>query len=245
MPERRFTTARQSDISIRRDKSGDRYLVGYASVFHSETDPTGTQYNEYDYTERIMPSAFNRTLRERADVYSCFNHDVNALLGRVSAGTLQLSTDSRGLKYKVRLPQTSIGNDLRELVARGDVKGSSFAFTVAPDGQTFRYEGGRKIRELHDLNLIECGPVVAPAYAGTTTGLSDRSTYLPPAHFNKSQRVAFYRARAAAVARDIGDYVPSRPSWKPAPSPWTDDDVAVQVARARMVVARIRAKRNQ
>jgi HK97 family phage prohead protease len=210
MSERRFTTGRHSAVTIKRDKSG-AYLVGYASVFHDGT--SATEYEMHDFTERIMPTAFSRSLRERADVYSCFNHDVNQLLGRTSSGTLQLTVDSRGLRYKVRLPSTTLGNDLRELAGRGDIQGSSFAFRVAPDGQTFRSEYGRRIREIHDVDLIECGPVVAPAYAGTTAGLSDRSTL--------AGRLASYAARAAQVTRESGRYFPPRRLTRAIAADWT------------------------
>ena len=47
-----------------------------------------------------------------------------------TAGTLTLKTDATGVYYEVEPPRSAIGNHVYELVARGDVSESSFAFVV-------------------------------------------------------------------------------------------------------------------
>lgn len=149
------------------ERSADRgVLTGYAAVFYRSGDP-GTEYHLWeDCAERIGRTAFDRALRERQDVRAFFNHDESQVLGRVSAGTLRLSVDSVGLRYSVDLPDSSIGRDVAELVARGDVTGSSLMFFRRGFEET--REGDRLILTITDVDLVEVGPVTFPAYKATT-----------------------------------------------------------------------------
>lgn len=114
------------------------------------------------FTEVIRPGAFRRSLGSGRDVISTFNHDVNRLLGRTASGTLRLADGPDGLRYEVDVPESAA--DVRELLTRGDLRGSSFfAFPHRDGGETWT----RDLRELTSLELIELGPVVNPAYAGS------------------------------------------------------------------------------
>lgn len=159
--------------TLRRDglharmQGGRKVLSGYGAVFYRAGDP-GTEYELMDGVfERINPRAFDRTLREDPDVYATLNHDDNMLLGRTTAGTLRLSVDAVGLKYEIDLPDTPTGAEVFALASRGDLCGSSFSFFPVQSEQ--RVEDGRKIIERLDVMLRELGPVVSPAYTGTTT----------------------------------------------------------------------------
>lgn len=46
----------------------------------------------------------------------------------MGAGSLALSVDDYGLAYKFDAPNTQCGNDAIEMINRGDLFGSSFAF---------------------------------------------------------------------------------------------------------------------
>jgi HK97 family phage prohead protease len=147
-------------------------LVGYGAVFYREGEP-GTEYRlGADVVERIAPTAFQRALQEKHDARALFNHDPNMLLGRAGAGTLRLSVDARGLRYEIDIPDTSVGKDVAASVARGDLSGSSFAFSInGKGGQRFEKGKERDIRHILDVDLFDVGPVTYPAYEGTTTGL--------------------------------------------------------------------------
>lgn len=138
-------------------------LFGMAAVFDS---PTTITERGRTFTEVVRRGAFDRALKENRDILICFNHDTNQLLGRTGSGTARVWADSRGLMYEVQLPASA--SHIRELVERGDVSGCSFSFGVRKDKWT---DG---TRELLDLDLMECGPVVMPAYGSTSLGL--RST---------------------------------------------------------------------
>ncbi len=157
---------------------GKPVLTGYAAVFYRADDP-GTQYTLWqDAVERIMPTAFDAALREGDDVRGLFNHDVSLILGRKAAGTCRLFVDEVGLRYEIDPPDSPTGKNVLEAVARGDVTGSSFSFLVysGKRGRVVwvdeKQADGRllSIREIHDLELLDVGPVTFPAYTSTTAG---------------------------------------------------------------------------
>lgn len=60
---------------------------------------------------------------------------------------------------------------------RGDIRGSSFSFIVAPGGVKWSTEGGVKVRTITKfLHLGDVGPVVNPAYPATSSGVADALT---------------------------------------------------------------------
>jgi len=104
-------------------------------------------------------------------VLARYNHDDNRLLGTSDAGTLRLSVSDKGLVYDVDVPQSR--EDVYELVKRGDVFQSSFAFRVMPDGDEWSYDEDRDLalRTVHNLILHDVAPVNNPAYSAATVGL--------------------------------------------------------------------------
>lgn len=132
------------------------------------------------FRERIMPGAFDKILarqRGKQEILSYFNHDANWLLGRESAGTLEITSDERGISYIVEPPDTQAGRDVMALVRSRNLRGSSFAFTVSQKGERFTTdENGKAIREVVEASgLYEMGPVVTPAYSSTSVAVAMRS----------------------------------------------------------------------
>ena len=171
MIERRTTS---SAVRLSRDPSvREAYatrtagtLRGLAAVFHNPADP-GTEFElGPGIVERIDPGAFNEFLRSSRDVVCLWNHDANHLLGRRLARTLKLSVDAVGLRYVIDTPDTTLGNDMMTLAARGDIGGSSFSFIA--DRVRWVEEGRIAIRIIEAATLVDVSPVTFPAYAGTT-----------------------------------------------------------------------------
>jgi HK97 family phage prohead protease len=133
------------------------------------------------FRERILPGAFDKILsrqRGKGEIVSYFNHDPNWLLGRESAGTLEITVDDRGISYVVEPPDTQAGRDVLALVRSKNLRGSSFSFTVSQrGGERFTTdENGRAIREVVEASgLFEMGPVVQPAYPSTSAAVAMRS----------------------------------------------------------------------
>ena len=168
--ERRMTPSGEVRVENRAD--GGKMLVGYGAVFYRDGE-AGTEYRlGTDVVERISPTAFNRAIQEKHDARALFNHDPNMLLGRASAGTLRLSVDKVGLRYEIDLPDTQAGKDVATSTARGDLKGSSFSFSInGKEGQRFEKGKDYDVRHIVDVDLFDVGPVTYPAYEGTSTAL--------------------------------------------------------------------------
>jgi uncharacterized protein len=167
--ERRFIQRSRANVQVeeRADGSVSR-ISGYGAVYYD-----GTPETEYELwpgvRERIMPGFFDRAIKEKQDVRGLFNHDPSLLLGRTASGTMQISVDSVGAKYDIEPGKTTVASDVREHISRGDVDGSSFAFSIR--SETWKKDGEFEIRELNDGDIYDMGPVTYPAYEKTTAGL--------------------------------------------------------------------------
>ena len=146
-------------------------LTGYAAVFNSEA-VLG------DFSEVIRQGAFAKSLATGSNIRALYQHQGDALLGTTRGGTLQLREDAKGLAFELALPDTTHGKDLAILVGRGDVAGCSFGFRVAPGGDRWEQRGGRLVRELIDVELVEITLTSDPAYLDTTVAMRSRPAAL-------------------------------------------------------------------
>jgi HK97 family phage prohead protease len=149
-------------------------ISGYAAVYYDAGDP-GSEYRLWDdLVERIMPGAFDSAIRDNHDVRALFNHDPSMILGRLGT-TLRISSDATGLRYAIDPPDTQVGRDVVQLLSRGDVSGSSFAFVpLKVSWEELHDTESRKVtyvRKIEDVQLLDVGPVTYPAYESTTAGV--------------------------------------------------------------------------
>jgi uncharacterized protein len=163
-------------VELRDEGADSQKLSGYAAVFNEET-VIGSSY--WGFREKILPGAFADTIKVD-DVRALFNHDANLVLGRRAGSekdTLQLREDDHGLRYDIDPPNTTQGRDLVELVKRGDVSQSSFAFIVPKGGDDWNYDdvqnGQLPLRTISKVQLMDVSPVTYPAYP--TTSVSARA----------------------------------------------------------------------
>jgi hypothetical protein len=159
--ERRYTPV---PVQVRAD--GDKQKIGgYAAMFGKASRNLG------GFVEMIVPTFFN-TSRTAGwpDVIARYNHDDNMLLGSTGGNTLRLLVDDTGLAYEVDPPKSRA--DIVELIARGDVRKSSFAFRLDLNGDEWTTtDQGFPLRKLVSGSLVDVAPVNIPAYPDTTAGL--------------------------------------------------------------------------
>ncbi|MFI9005097.1 HK97 family phage prohead protease [Streptomyces sp. NPDC053541] len=191
--ERRFT---RGLVEVRTNDQAHtgRRIGGYAAKFNRLSQNLG------GFVERIDPAFFAKSEGDGwPDVMARYNHDDNRLLGTTEAGTLRLITDGTGLDYSVDVPASR--EDVYELVQRGDVRRSSFAFrTFADDwGQT---EDGFPLRTLLSGALVDVAPVNTPAYHDTSTGLRSLAD---------KAGADLAEVRAAAEAGQLGRFLGPKP----------------------------------
>lgn len=144
-------------------------IVGYGSVFYQEGNE-GTEYVPMTgFVERVSPGAFRGLIARGDDVWAAVNHNMEQVLGRRNAGTLTIEEDDVGLRYKIDLPDTTLGRDTRAGVKHGNFTGSSIGFVPAEGGVKVTKEGGVTVRTITEVaRLRDVGPVHSPAFKGTS-----------------------------------------------------------------------------
>lgn len=157
-------------------------LRGYAAVFDQETE-----INSWEgyFTETISRGAFRKTIRENTPVLQ-FDHGRHPLVGSIPIGVIEsLSEDEEGLYVEARLSDNWLIEPVRHAIKDRAVKGMSFRFEVIRD--EWRDNADKLVKEdelasllwnpgergplkrtLKELRVQELGPVVFPAYAGTS-----------------------------------------------------------------------------
>jgi len=152
------------DAEVRASADGQMRIAGYAAKFNTEATGLG-------FREQIAPGAFTRSLASGDPVYLLVNHDTESLpLASTGSGTLQLREDGTGLMMTADLdPSNPRAAELYSALSRGDVEKMSFAFSIAPGGES--RDGG--VRTLTDVNLYEVSVVTWPAYDDTQVGVRD------------------------------------------------------------------------
>lgn len=129
-------------------------LAGYASTF-------GSPYEVEGMVETIERSAFDRTLREKPDVFAFIGHDPSRPIARTTNGSLVLGTDDHGLRATIMPIDTQEGRDAVTLVQTGTLDAMSFGFIVKDDKIELR--DGKIHRQITDLDLHEVSIVAFPA----------------------------------------------------------------------------------
>lgn len=144
-----------------------RTIRGYGIVFDKES--VDLRAGGRVFREVIRPEAMQGIDMSR--MLAMHNHDSNRLIGNAASGTMRTGIDATGVWYEVDLPNSPTGEDVLETVRRGDTQGSSFQFTIAPDGEKWSMRGGKAFREVTKFGgVYEMGPVSEPAYPDTSIG---------------------------------------------------------------------------
>lgn len=142
------------------DEDNNPVIEGYFAVF-------GDIYEVWDgATESIAPGAFDDSIS--GDVRSLYNHNDDLVLGRTSAGTMELRQDSHGLwgRVKINTNDTEAMNAY-ERIKRGDITGCSFGFNIAEETTEVRDDGTVHWTITKVNPLYEISPCTFPAYEAT------------------------------------------------------------------------------
>ncbi len=142
-----------------REQDGEQYFEGYSAKFDKETDLGG-------FTESIERGAFDNVLND--DVRGLFNHDYNIVLGRTKSGSMTLTIDDVGQRYRIKYnPNDPDHVRVMEKVKRNDVDQASFAFTIAEE--RIEKRSGKPHRSIVKFKRqYDVSPVTYPAYQDTS-----------------------------------------------------------------------------
>lgn len=181
---------------VKRAEGDSRRVEGLAVVFDSWSEDLG------GFRERIARGALDGVI-ERSDIFALLDHDRRrGILGRSKRGdqvSLSLEVRDDGLHYAFEAPETALGNEVLSCLERGEIDGSSFAFTVLEDrwervGDEYQ-RTITKIDELYDVS-----PVYSPAYSQTTCDLRGLET------LKAEERAAVERKQAEEERIALGKY---------------------------------------
>jgi HK97 family phage prohead protease len=130
------------------------------------------------FVERVVPSFCDGARAEDfKSIVVQFNHDPRTLLGRVDNNTAGCSVDERGLDYWVDCPDWGHPPNVPAMVARGDLRHSSFSFSNAKAEWSLD-DDGIPLRTLVAGDIRELSPVVHPAYPDSTVALRDLASQM-------------------------------------------------------------------
>lgn len=118
-------------------------------------------------TESIAPGAFTESIS--GDVRALYNHNDDLVLGRTSAGTLELREDSHGLWGKISInPNDAEAMNAYARIERGDISGASFGFNIEAEETDYREDGTIHWTITAVNPLYEVSPCAFPAYEATS-----------------------------------------------------------------------------
>lgn len=119
----------------------------------------------------ILPEAIEGVI-DRSDVLALMNHDLSrGVLARCTngKGSMSLHPNEKGVRYSFNAPKYNLGDELLEGVERGDIRASSFAFTVPQGGDHWEKREDSWERTIKQFDKIyDMSPVYSPAYTDTT-----------------------------------------------------------------------------
>ncbi|MFR8837976.1 HK97 family phage prohead protease [Bacteroides nordii] len=163
MDEKREIRNTSFQMQVIGEDGGKRTVEGYALLFNTPSDGLS-------FTEVIQRGALDGVL-EKSDVFALLNHDQSrGILARSKCGqgSLILSVDDKGLKYRFEAPNTVLGNELLENIRRGEIGESSFCFDVEKDTWEKQKDGNWKRTVEKIGNLYDVAPVYSGAYSKTS-----------------------------------------------------------------------------
>lgn len=159
----RESVLRQVDFMA--EPSDGNTLEGYAAVFNQPAMIDSR--SEGTFRERMEPGAFAKTIRERKPVMM-FDHGQHPMVGSIPIGAItDLREDSHGLYVKADLFPNSLVEPVRDAIKGGAISGMSIRMAVLRDNWTVGNDHMSE-RSVKEVSLAELGPVVFPAYEGTS-----------------------------------------------------------------------------
>ena len=142
-------------------QSKDNIVEGIAIKFNSISNILYDKANKRYFREVIDSNAITQDLIDRSYIKFLFNHDTEKLLARRKNGEGSLNVELRedGVYFSFECPNTTIGNDLKEQIRRGDISTCSFAcvdgeVTWDLSNREYPLRTVKSIRALYDLSAV-------------------------------------------------------------------------------------------
>lgn len=192
-----------NQLRAAKNDDGTTTISGYAVTFNQPSQPI--PFIEYIDDHALDDVDFSKTLL-------LYGHDFNKILARADSHTLNIKVDQHGLFFTATLADTTLANDVREDIIAGNLKGCSFGFNIAPNGDSWDTDkDGNTIHYVNKIsNVAELTITPIPAYTSTSVQVErDLKEYLNNKEDNmqdnnsETQKLdAAQSAESAAVSAD-------------------------------------------
>jgi hypothetical protein len=118
------------NIEFRNQSVEDRTISGMAIMFNVVSNVLWDSEKKRSFREVILPTAVSQELLDNSDIFFVINHKRDQMVARRKNGVGSLSVELRedGVAFSFKAPNTQLGNDLLEMIARGEIFDCSFAF---------------------------------------------------------------------------------------------------------------------
>jgi len=163
-------TVKWEQRAIEQETEQRGFFKGHSIVFNQMSEDLG------DFVEIIDRSALDSVDSE--ECIAVFNHNENYILGSSEGGTLTLRNHEIGIYTEIQDGTTTVHNNCREWVKRGDLRGMSFKFSdtesdwVYNEEKKMMYRTIKRIGKLWDVSLV-----ARPAYRQTDVALRSLSDF--------------------------------------------------------------------
>lgn len=144
----------------RSDGSSESVIQGRAIVFDEFQE--ARDYWGDVFFEQISSSVRNNL--ETKDIFLLFNHDYANVIGRESVN-VDITVSESGLDFEWRVPNTTLAQDVANMVRSGMVDGCSFGFII--NDQKWEERDGDYFRTITDIELHEITITPIPFYKST------------------------------------------------------------------------------
>ncbi len=179
-PKDGLVRAARPGLEVRATEGGGMpKLTGYMLRFNEWTEIDSIF--EGRFLERVAPGAAKKTLKENASMRILFNHGHDPHIGEKPLAPPEFGENAEGVFYDdPELFDTTYNRDLVPGLEGGQY-GSSFKFRSVVEefdedpGVSEHNPDGIPERTIKELRLYEGGPVVFPAYEGSSAGVRTRS----------------------------------------------------------------------
>lgn len=156
--------------NIEQGIEGKKYISGIIP-YNSRSQFMRIGYSNCSY-EMLAPTVFNKTIADHADIYVNYAHNDEHILGRLSAGTLEVNNTPEGLTFKMLVPNTPWGEEAYGTIESGNCRTISFEFIP----YTWKEDEATDTVILTSAKLTAISLcVICPAYTETDTFASIRS----------------------------------------------------------------------
>lgn len=164
--EKAIKEMRISELRALQEQNDEMIIEGYAVVFETEANLGWCK-------EVISRDAFNNC--NMRDCVMKYNHNDNCLiLARTRNKSLELLVDSKGLKIRATLIDTTQNRDIYKMVKAGLLDKMSFAFSVKKQEWDYETDTRRitEIEQLFDVSVVD-----VPAYETTEIYARNQKEY--------------------------------------------------------------------